>query len=142
MAPVLWRLMIGPLERRHMPLLDLFWVMLQFYLFFIWIWLLISIFGDIFRSDDMGGGAKAFWILFVVVLPILGVLIYVIARGHGMAERSARDAAAAEDATRAYIQEAAGSTSSADELAKLARLRDQGVLSNEEFEAQKAALLA
>jgi hypothetical protein len=124
-----------------MPLLDLFWAMLWFYLFFIWIWLLISIFGDIFRSDDMGGGAKAFWILFVIVLPFLGVLVYVITRGDKMRDRAAREAAAAEAATRDYIQQAAGTTSAADEIAKLAALRDKGVLTAAEFESQKAALL-
>jgi hypothetical protein len=124
-----------------MPLFDLFWAMLWFFMFFAWIWLLIGIFGDIFRSDDLGGGGKALWTLFVIVLPLLGVLIYLIARGHGMQERSIREAEAAEAATRQYIQQAAGSTSTADELAKLASLRDQGVLTAAEFEAQKTALL-
>lgn len=125
-----------------MPLLDLFWAMLWFYMFFIWIWLLISIFGDIFRSDDLSGWGKAFWTLFVIVLPFLGVLVYLISRGNSMQERGMAEAANREAATRQYIQEAAGTTSAADELAKLAALRDQGVLTSEEFAAQKAALLA
>ncbi len=126
-----------------MPLLDLFWTMLWFFLFFIWIWLLISIFGDIFRSQDLSGWGKALWILFVIVLPLLGVLIYLIARGKSMQERTMEEAAAREKASRAYIQDVAASApSSADELAKLAALRDQGVLTQEEFDAQKAALLA
>jgi hypothetical protein len=124
-----------------MPLLDLFWAMLWFFLFFIWLMLLFRIFGDIFRSDDMGGWAKAFWTLFVVILPVLGVLVYVIARGKGMAERDVSQYQAAEAATQQYIKEAAGASSPADEIAKLAALRDRGVLSNEEFEAQKAVLL-
>ncbi|HEU4894627.1 MAG TPA: SHOCT domain-containing protein [Acidimicrobiia bacterium] len=124
-----------------MPLLDLFWAMLWFFLFFIWLMLLFRIFGDIFRSDDMGGWAKAFWTLFVVILPVLGVLVYVIARGKGMAERDISQYQAAEAAQRQYIKEAAGASSPADEIAKLAALRDRGVLSAEEFEAQKAALL-
>jgi Short C-terminal domain len=124
-----------------MPLLDLFWAMLWFFLFFIWLMLLFRIFGDIFRSDDMGGWAKAFWTLFVVVVPVLGVLVYVIARGKGMAERDISQYQAAEAANQQYIKEVAGSTSPADEIAKLAALRDRGVLSNEEFEAQKAVLL-
>jgi len=124
-----------------MPLLDLFWAMLWFFLFFIWLMLLFRIFGDIFRSDDMGGWAKAFWTLFVVVLPVLGVLVYVIARGQGMAERDMRQYQAVEAAQKQYIKEAAGATSAADELGKLAALRERGVISNEEFEAQKAALL-
>lgn len=124
-----------------MPLLDLFWAMLWFFLFFIWIWLLIMIFADIFRSQDIGGWAKAFWVLFVIILPLLGVLVYVIARGKGMAERRASDYAQMEQAQQEYIRQVAGSGGTADELSKLAALRDQGVLSNEEFEAQKAALL-
>ena len=125
-----------------MPLLDLFWSMLWFFMFFIWLMLLFRVFGDIFRSEDMGGWAKAFWTIFVIVLPILGVLVYVVARGKGMAERDVRDYKAAEAATQSYIREAAGSTSSADEIAKLAALRDSGVLTSEEFESQKAVLLS
>jgi type VI protein secretion system component VasK len=124
-----------------MPLLDLFWSMLWFFMFFVWIWLLISLFGDIFRSDDLSGWAKALWVIFIVFLPFLGVLIYLIARGQSMQERAMRDAAAREKATRAYIQDVASTGSAADELAKLADLRDRGVITNEEFVAQKAALL-
>ncbi len=124
-----------------MPLLDLFWAMLWFFMFFIWLMLLFRIFGDIFRSDDMGGWGKAFWTLFVVVAPFLGVLVYVIARGQGMAERDLQQYQAAEAANQQYIKEAAGTTSAADELGKLAALRERGVISNEEFEAQKAVLL-
>lgn len=128
-----------------MPLLDLFWTMLWFFLFFAWIWLLISVFSDIFRSADLSGWAKALWILFVVVLPYLGVLVYLIARGGEMQERAAETMAQREEATRKYIQEAAGSgggaRSSADEIAKLAQLRDQGHLTDAEFQAQKAKLL-
>jgi hypothetical protein len=124
-----------------MPLLDLFWAMLWFYLFFVWIWLLIVVFGDIFRSKDLSGVAKAFWVLFLIILPLLGVLIYLISRGNQMSERAAQDAAEREKVTRQYIQEAAGTTSSADELAKLSQLRDSGVLTAEEFAAQKAKLL-
>lgn len=125
-----------------MPLLDLFFSMLWFFLFFAWIWLLIKVFADVFRSES-SGGAKAGWVLFVIIVPFLGVLVYLIAHGGDMAQRDMQQAAAVAEAQRSYIQEAAGSTtSSADELAKLADLRDQGVLSNEEFEAQKAKLLA
>lgn len=124
-----------------MPLLDLFWAMLWFFLFFAWLMLLFRIFGDIFRSDDMGGGAKAFWTLFVIVLPVLGVLFYVVSRGSGMAERDMRQYQAADAATQEYIRSAVGGSSTADELDKLAGLRDRGVINNEEFEAQKAALL-
>jgi len=122
--------------------MDLFWSMLWFFMFFIWLMLLFRVFGDIFRSKDMGGWGKALWTIFVIVLPFLGVLIYVVARGAGMAERDVRDYQAAEAATQSYIREAAGPTSSADEIAKLATLRDRGVLTNDEFESQKAVLLA
>jgi hypothetical protein len=125
-----------------MPLLDLFWVMLEFFLFFIWIWLLITLFADIFRSDDLSGWGKAGWIIFIVVLPFLGVLIYLIARGRSMAERAMKQAADQEKMMREYVQDVASSGSSvADEIGKLAALRDQGVLTPEEFAAQKTALL-
>ncbi len=124
-----------------MPLLDLFFTMLWLFLFFVWIWLVISIFIDIFRSD-MSGVAKALWVVFVIFLPLLGVLIYVIVNGDKMQERSMQQAAAVEKAQRQYIQEAAGSApSTADELEKLKGLHDQGVLTDEEFSAQKAKLL-
>ncbi|HEU0214974.1 MAG TPA: SHOCT domain-containing protein [Jiangellaceae bacterium] len=127
-----------------MPLLDLFWTMLWFFLFIAWIWLLISIITDIFRSDDLSGWAKALWTLFVIIVPWLGALIYLIARGDSMQQRAMRDATERQQATRQYIQEVAstGATSSADELTKLAQLRDSGVITADEFEAQKAKLLA
>ncbi len=122
-----------------MPLFDIFWAMIWFFLFFVWIWLLISIFADIFRSE-MSGFAKAAWIIFVIVTPFLGVLIYLIANGGKMQERSMEAAVAQQKAQQAYIQQVAGS-SSADELAKLAKLHQDGVLSADEFAAQKAKLL-
>jgi hypothetical protein len=125
-----------------MPLLDLFWTFLMFFLFFVWLMLLFRIFGDIFRSEDIGGWGKALWTIFVIFLPFLGVLVYVIARGKGMAERDVKDYQTAEAATQQYIRDTVGSTSSADEIAKLAALRDQGVLTDAEFQTQKAALLA
>ncbi len=125
-----------------MPLLDLFWSMLWFFLFFLWIWLLIMIFADIFRSEISGWG-KAGWVLFVIILPFLGVLIYLIANGDDMQNRSMKQAADAQNAQREYIQSVAGGgSSSADEIEKLASLRDSGHISNEEFQAQKAKLLA
>lgn len=123
-----------------MPLLDLFWSMLWFFMFFLWIWLLIMIFADIFRSEISGWG-KAGWVLFVIILPFLGVLIYLIANGDDMQNRSMKQAADAQNAQREYIQSVAGS-SSADEIEKLASLRDSGHITNEEFQAQKAKLLA
>lgn len=122
--------------------MDLFWSMLWFFMFFLWIWLLISLFSDIFRSDDLSGWGKAGWIIFMILTPFLGALVYLIARGRGMQERTLNDMAAQEKATRSYIQEVAGSSSTADELSKLAALRDSGALTDQEFQAQKAKLLA
>lgn len=125
-----------------MPLLDLFWSMLWFFMFFVWIWLLITIFADIFRSEISGFG-KAGWIFFVIVLPFLGVLIYLIANGDKMQERSMKQASDMASAQRDYIQSVAGdSASAADEIAKLASLKDSGAISDAEFQAQKAKLLA
>ncbi len=124
-----------------MPVLDVLWTMLWFFLLVAWIWVMIAVISDIFRSQDMGGASKAIWTIFVIVLPWLGVLVYLIARGDGMAQRNVEAAAAAEDARRAYIQQAAG-TSTADELAKLASLRESGAISEAEFNTQKAKLLA
>jgi hypothetical protein len=124
-----------------MPILDLFWTMLWFFLFFIWIWLLITIFSDIFRRE-MSGWAKAGWIFFLIVLPLLGALIYLIANGGDMQVRQAKDYAAMEAAQQDYIRQVAGSGGTADELEKLAKLRDSGALTEEEFAAQKAKILA
>src|SRR3974377_259116 len=90
------------------PLLDGFLTMLYFFLFIIWIWLLIYVFMDIFRSHDMGGGAKALWVIFIIILPFLGVFVYLIARGDKMHERSARDAAQQQQAMDQYVRQAAG----------------------------------
>jgi hypothetical protein len=118
------------------------WSMLWFALFFIWIWLLITVFVDIFRSHDMGGVAKFLWIVFVIVLPYLGVLVYLIARGHKMSEHAMEAARANDAATRAYIQQAAGASSSpSDELARLADLKAQGVIDDAEFQRLKAKVL-
>ena len=125
------------------PLLNIFWTIFEFFLWVIWIWILIMVFIDIFRSHDLSGGAKALWFLFVLFIPLIGVLVYLIARGGKMHERAVRQAQQQDQEFRAYVQEAAaGSESSADQLAKLAGLRDQGVISAEEFEREKAKVLA
>ena len=122
---------------------QVFLSMLYFFLFFIWIWLLIVVFGDIFRSRDLGGFAKALWVIFVIVVPYLGVFVYLIARGHKMSEHAVEAAQAQDAAQRAYIQSAVGaSPSTADELARLADLKNQGVISDAEFEQLKAKALA
>jgi hypothetical protein len=125
------------------PLLGVFWTMLWFFLFFIWIWILITVFADIFRSQDIGGFAKALWVIFVVIVPFLGVLIYLIARGKGMQERQMQRAARQEQQFREYVQDAAtDSSSSADQLSRLADLKERGVLTDAEFEAEKAKILS
>ena len=125
------------------PLLNVFWTMFEFFLWIIWIWILITVFIDIFRSHDLSGGAKALWFLFVLFIPLIGVLVYLIARGGEMHERAARQAHRQDEAFRSYVQQAAdSSTSSADQLAKLADLRDRQVISAEEFEREKAKILA
>ena len=122
---------------------QVFLSMLWFFLFFIWIWLLIIVFSDLFRSHDIGGWAKAFWVIGIIIFPYLGVLVYLIARGHKMAEHAQEAAAAQDAAARQYIQQAAGTTkSTAEEIAHLNDLKNQGVLSDAEFEAAKAKALA
>jgi len=133
-----------PLADSSYPLLNLFWTMFEFFLWVIWIWILIMVFIDIFRSHDLSGWAKALWFLFVLFIPLIGVLVYLIARGGKMHERAARQAQQQDAEARAYIQQAAASSpaSSADQLTKLADLRDRGVISAEEFEREKAKILA
>jgi hypothetical protein len=122
---------------------QIFWSFVWFTLFFIWIYLLIIVFSDIFRSHDIGGFAKFLWILFVIITPYLGVFVYLIARGHKMSEHAQADAAARDVAAQAYIRQAAAGadSSAAGELQRLADLRDNGVISPEEFEVQKAKVL-
>jgi Short C-terminal domain/Phospholipase_D-nuclease N-terminal len=122
---------------------DVFLSMLWFFLFFIWIWLLISVFGDIFRSDDLSGWGKALWTIFVIVLPYLGVFVYLIARGKEMGEHRIRDAAAQEQQMRSYVQSVAGSSgSAAAEIERLAELNKNGTITDAEFQQAKAKLLA
>ena len=123
---------------------QVFWSMLWFFCFFIWITLLIRVFADIFRSHEMSGGVKALWIIFVIVLPYLGVLVYLIARGKEMTQHSIEDVQARDAAQRQYIQSVAGSgaASPVEEIARLADLKDKGVIDEAEFQAGKARALA
>ena len=124
------------------PLLDLFWTMLELFLWILWFFLLFRILTDIFRSQDMNGWAKAAWIVFVIILPFLGVLIYVIARGHSMTQRDMEQAQKNDAAFRSYVRSAAQPEGgSADQLATLADLHSQGVLSDTEFQKAKEKLL-
>jgi hypothetical protein len=121
---------------------QVFWSMLWFVLWFIWIWLLIVVFSDIFRSPDLSGWGKALWSIFVIFLPYLGVFVYLIARGHKMHEHAAQAAQQQEAAFRQYVQSAATSGGSADEIARLAELRDKGVINEAEFQQAKAKALS
>jgi len=123
------------------PILDIFWTMFMVFAFIIWIWLLIVIFSDIFRSHDIGGFAKALWVIFIIILPILGILVYLIARGHGMHERALQTAQQQQKAFDEYVKQTAAGSNTADQLAKLAELKDKGTITQAEFDAQKAKLL-
>jgi len=123
------------------PVLGAFWTILMVFLWVIWFWILITIFIDLFRSHDLSGWAKALWFIFILLLPLIGVLVYLIARGGKMHEHAARDAQVQEQQFRQYVQEAAGSPNTADQLTKLADLRDRGVITPAEFESQKAKIL-
>jgi hypothetical protein len=123
------------------PILGLFWTMLILFLWIAWIMVLFHVVVDIFRSD-MGGFSKALWVIFVIVIPWLGVLIYLIANGDDMARRNVESVRQQQEQMDAYIRSAAGTAGAADELVKLAALRDQGVITADEFESQKAKLLA
>ena len=123
---------------------QVFWSILWFFLFFVWIMLIFTIFGDIIRSDDMGGWAKAIWSVFIIFLPFLGIFAYLIARGGGMAERQVAAAQKQNEAMQDYIQATvgtAGGTSSADQLAKLADLHASGKLDDAEYATAKAKVI-
>ena len=120
---------------------QVFWSMLWWFMFIIWIWLLIIVFGDIFRSHDLSGVAKTLWVIFVILVPYLGVFVYLIARGHKMSEHAAEAAAAQDQAARQYIQQVTV-TSTADELSKLADLKAKGVIDDTEYASLKAKALA
>ena len=124
------------------PLLGVFWTTLWFFLFIAWLMVLFRVFADIFRSHDMGGFAKTLWVLFVLFVPFLGVLMYLLIRGHKMSEHALADAQAQQAAFRAYVQESAGSVAPADQIERLVALRDAGKITPEDFEAAKAKILA
>ncbi len=123
------------------PILGVFWSMLLFFLFFAWLILLFRVFADIFRSD-IGGFAKAIWSIFVIIVPFLGVFVYLIAHGDAMTQRSIDEAQQNEQAFQTYVRETAGTGGVASELSQLADLKNQGAITDAEFEAQKAKLLA
>ncbi|HEY2814397.1 MAG TPA: SHOCT domain-containing protein [Acidimicrobiales bacterium] len=124
------------------PLLQVFFSILWFFLFVVWIMLLFHVIVDVFRSHDLSGLAKGLWLLLIFVLPLFGTLIYLIARGGSMTDRDISNAQAQEDRFRSYVQETAGSSGTADQVAQLAALRDSGIITDAEFEQGKAKVLA
>ena len=118
-------------------IVSMFWFMLLM----AWIWMIIAILSDIFRDHKLGGGAKAMWTLFIVVIPWFGALIYILVRGNSMNERSRQATIDQQESMRAYVQQTAGTASVSDELANLANLRDNGTISAEEYEKAKAKVL-
>jgi hypothetical protein len=122
------------------PFLDIFWTMIIFFLWVIWIWFLIYILTDVFRRHDVGGGTKALWCIFIIFVPLLGALIYLIANGQGMAERNVKEVQTAQKQTDEYIRSVAGGP--AGEIEKAKQLLDSGAISNDEYAALKARALA
>ncbi|MFF1645251.1 SHOCT domain-containing protein [Streptomyces sp. NPDC058240] len=134
------------------PLLDLFWTMLWFFLWIMWLFLLFKVIADIFRSHDLGGWGKAGWLIVTLLLPYIGVLVYVIVRGKSMSKRDIKEAQDRDAAFKAYVREAAGTSdangadatkkgSHVDDLAKLAELKDKGAITEEEYQRAKTKLL-
>jgi hypothetical protein len=124
------------------PLLNVFWTTMWVFLWILWFMLLFRVIGDIFRDDSMSGWGKSGWTVFVVVLPFLGVFVYLIARGRGMGERAVERAQQQDEQVRAYIRESAGPTGRAEELSRLAELKNHGDLTPAEYEQAKARVLA
>ncbi|MGW2183366.1 SHOCT domain-containing protein [Streptomyces sp. NPDC001732] len=130
-------------------LLDLFWTMLWFFLWVMWLFLLFKVITDIFRSHDLSGWGKAGWLILTLLLPYIGVLVYVIVRGRSMGRRDLKEAQERDAAFKAYVREAAGTaggddakrSSHVDELAKLAELKDRGAITDEEYQRAKTKLL-
>jgi hypothetical protein len=122
---------------------QVFFSMLYFFLFFLWIWLVITLFADIFRSPDLSGWGKAAWSLFLIFLPFLGAFVYVIARGDKMAEHAVAEAKARDDMFRGYVQSAvATAPSEVDQLAKLSSMKEQGVIDDDEYARMKAKIIS
>jgi energy-coupling factor transporter transmembrane protein EcfT len=122
--------------------MDILWTMIIFFAWVAWIWMLIVIFTDIFRRRDIGGWAKAAWIVFLIVIPFVGVLVYLIAEHQGMADRQAQQMQAAQDSTDQYIRSVAGGDGAADQIAKGKELLDSGAITQAEFDSLKARALA
>lgn len=124
------------------PLLGAFWTMLWIFMWVLWLFLLFRVIGDIFRDDSMGGWGKTGWLFFVILLPFLGIFVYLIARGRDMGKREQEHALAQKASFDSYIKETAGGTGHADELAKLADLKNKGAITEAEFQQAKQKVLA
>ncbi|MFI5672995.1 SHOCT domain-containing protein [Streptomyces sp. NPDC051704] len=123
------------------PLLNMFWTMLMIFLWVLWFFLLFRIIGDIFRDDELSGWGKAGWLIFVILVPFLGVFVYVIARGRGMGERELKQAQRNEEQFRSYVRQSAGAGSAAEELSRLAELKNRGEITEAEFQQAKNKVL-
>ena len=124
-----------------MPLLHVLLSIFEFFILVAWIWVVIAVISDVFRSNDLKGAERALWVLGIIIVPWVGVLVYLFIRGDSMAERSAQAAAEIEEIRRAHNRNVTGQ-STADELTKLAELRDKGVITEDELQAQKGKLLS
>jgi hypothetical protein len=124
------------------PFLDVLWTLLIFFAWVIWFWLLITVFADIFRRRDIGGGKKALWVIFVIIIPFVGVLIYLIAESNGMADRQAQLQQQARSQTDEYIKTVAESADPAGQIAQAKQLLDSGAINQQEFDALKQKALA
>jgi Phospholipase_D-nuclease N-terminal/Short C-terminal domain len=122
------------------PFLEVFWTLIVFFVWITWFWMLISILSDIFRRDDIGGGAKVLWTIFVIVLPFLGVFIYLITQNEGMVARRRKEAEAAQGQFNDYVRSVSGG--SAGEIEKAKQLLDSGAITQTEYEALKSKALA
>jgi Short C-terminal domain/Phospholipase_D-nuclease N-terminal len=123
------------------PFLEVFWTMLIFFAFVIWIWILFTVFADIFRRHDTSGGVKVLWIIFIVILPYFGAFVYLIAEHKGMTERALAAQKEAQAQVDQYVKSVAGTGSSADQIAKAKQLLDSGTISQAEFDKMKAQAL-
>ena len=124
------------------PFLDVLWTMFVIFAWVIWFWLLITVFADVFRRHDIGGGKKTLWIIFVIVLPFLGVFIYLISQSKEMAERNEKQARSQQAQMDDYVRSVAGSGGSAAEIEKAKQLLDSGAISQAEYDAIKAKALS
>ena len=124
------------------PFLDVLWTMFIFFAWVIWFWLLITIFADVFRRHDIGGGAKTLWCIFVIVTPFIGVFVYLISQSKGMNERNLQSVKAQRQQTDEYIRSVSGSGDAASQIAQAKSLLDSGAINQQEFDSLKQKALA